>query len=346
MKIQTSEYCAAGHPDRTCDFIVAYILDRYLEKDPNARVGLECQLKDTFATLSGEVNSTHRYSDDELALFVRRAVNRIGYTDDYRDKWGRGNAISGSDVQVALHISQQSPDIAQGVDADGWGDQGIFFGYAVRDPIRRNMPKDYFLARVVANRLYRSRIGGVDIKTQVTVEDNVATECIVAIPLDPVREEETKLRITDIVKSLCGERCRVVVNGTGRYVTHGSIGDCGTTGRKLVVDFYGGNSRIGGGCPWGKDPTKADVALNILARRKALDWLRDHPELDEARCAISCCIGRADIRVTMCDAGGNVLDSRIEHQPPSKVIEELRLREPCYSRKCLVGLFGHEPRMD
>ena len=107
-------------------------------------------------------------------------------------------------------------------------------------------------------------------------------------------------------------------------------------GRKLVVDFYGGNSRIGGGSPWGKDPTKADVALNILARQKALDWLRDHPELDEVRCAISCCIGRADIRVTMYDGKGNTLDSHIETQPPSRVINALRLRETHYAERCKV----------
>lgn len=101
MNIQTSEYCAVGHPDHTCDFIVAYILDRYLERDPNARV-----------------------------RYVREAIRKIGYTNHYRDKWGRENAISGDDVQVVLHLSQQSADISRGVNDDGWGDQGIFFGYA------------------------------------------------------------------------------------------------------------------------------------------------------------------------------------------------------------------------
>ena len=342
MNIQTSEYCAVGHPDRTCDFIVAYILDRYLERDPNARVGLECQLKDSFATVSGEVTSALRLSDRHLAALVREAINEIGYTSRYRDIWGRENAICGDNVQVALHISRQSPDIAQGVNADGWGDQGIFWGMAVRDHERGNMPKDYWMAREVTNGLYKSGLGGLDIKTQVTVENGAATQCVVAIPLLPEREDNAKVRVIDHVKTICGQQCQVIVNGTGRYVTHGSISDCGTTGRKLVVDFYGGNSRIGGGCPWGKDPTKADVALNILARQKALDWLRDHPELDEARCAICCCIGRADIRVTMYDGKGNTLDSRIETQPPSRVINALRLREPHYAERCKVGLFGYD----
>ena len=342
MKVQTSEYCAVGHPDRTCDYIVAYILDRYLEKDPNARVALECQLKDCFATLSGEVSSTHRFQDAELAEFVRRAIRDIGYSDEYRSKWGEENTICASEVEVTLHISQQSPDIAQGVDADGWGDQGIFWGMASNDRIRGYMPKDYWLAREVANALYKSGWGGLDIKTQVTVKDGLAVECVIAIPIDPAHEYDTKALIADYAKTLCGHQCEVIVNGTGRYVRHGSIGDCGTTGRKLVVDFYGGNSRIGGGSPWGKDPTKADVALNVLARRKALDYLREHPKYDEVRCAISCCIGRADIRVTLYDGEGNLLDSRIEGHPPSHVIETLDLRHPGYAERCRKGLFGYE----
>ena len=342
MKVQTSEYCAVGHPDRTCDYIVAYILDRYLEKDPNARVALECQLKDWYATLSGEVSSTHQFQDAELAEFVRRAIRDIGYSDEYHSKWGLANTITSSEVEVTLHISQQSPDIARGVDADGWGDQGIFFGYAVRDRIRGNMPKDYWLAREVAKALAKSGWGGLDIKTQVTVVDGLAVECVVAIPIDPAHEYDMKNLIADYTKTLCGHQCEVIVNGTGRYVRHGSIGDCGTTGRKLVVDFYGGNSRIGGGSPWGKDPTKADVALNILARRKALDWLREHPALDEVRCALSCCIGRAEIRVSMYDGEGNLLDSRIEGHPASHVIEALGLREPRYAERCREGLFGYE----
>ena len=135
MRIQTSEYCAVGHPDRTCDYIVSYILDRYLERDPNARVGLECQLKDSFATLSGEVSSLVQFMDRALVRYVREAITKIGYTNHYRDKWGHENAISGDDVQVALHLSQQSADISRGVNDDGWGDQGIFFGYAVRDQL-------------------------------------------------------------------------------------------------------------------------------------------------------------------------------------------------------------------
>ena len=119
---RTSEWCAAGHPDRMCDFIVSFILDRHLEVDPKARVALECQLKDNHATLSGEVTSSARFTDDELGEFVREAIREIGYTREYQDLFGAEHTIAADDVDVTVHVSRQSPDIAQGVDADGWGD--------------------------------------------------------------------------------------------------------------------------------------------------------------------------------------------------------------------------------
>ena len=339
----TSEYCAVGHPDRTCDYIASFLLDKYLEHDRTARVALEVQLKDNFCTVAGEVSSTWHFTEREIAELVREAIRKVGYTDEYRDKWGRENAISGSDVEVTIHISQQSGDIAQGVNREGWGDQGIFFGMAVNDRAHGYMPLDYWLAREIANALAKSGWGGIDIKTQVTVEDGRPIECVVAIPLDPATEEEKRRLIADYVKATVGEDCEVIVNGTGRYVTHGPISDCGTTGRKLVVDFYGGNSKIGGGSPWGKDPTKADVSLNILARVKALDYLKEHG-LDEVHCAICCCIGRAQIRVSFFDGKGELLDSRIEGNPPSHIIEQLGLRTPDYAERCKRGLFGFEEK--
>lgn len=336
--VKTSEYCAVGHPDRMCDFLVAYILDRYLEKDPSSRVALECQLKDEHATLSGEVTSRHQFTSIELAAFVREAIRKIGYTRDYQVTFGAKNTISGDDVSVTLHISQQSSDIAQGVDREGWGDQGIFHGMAVDDPKHGNMPLDYWLARELANRLYKSDIGGRDIKTQVTVIDGKPTEVVVAIPLV---DDIDRHFVEHEVRSLCGENVKIIINGTGRYLVHGPIGDCGTTGRKLVVDFYGGNSKIGGGSPWGKDPTKADVTLNILARMKALAYLNEH-ELDEVHCAISCCIGQSEIRVSYFDKENHLLETDIENDPPSHIIDALGLRYPGYAERCREGLFGHE----
>ncbi len=346
-QLSTSEYCAVGHPDRTCDYIASHILDRYLHLDPNARVALEVQLKDSYCTVSGEVTSKVAFDAQEIATLVHDALREVGYTLDYAEWFGRDNAIAANDVIVATHISQQSPDIAQGVAKDGWGDQGIFWGLAVNNPATGYMPFDYWLARKVANALYernadkRKCLGGLDIKTLVTTGDDVVTNCVVAVPLIPFEEEDRREDVAAFVRSLVGRDCTLVINGTGRYVRHGSIGDCGTTGRKLVVDFYGGNSRIGGGSPWGKDPSKADVSLNVLARRKALTYMMDRG-LQEVRCSIACCIGQNAIRVCYFDAHDNLLDADLETTPPSQVIGDLGLRLPNYARRCREGLFGFE----
>lgn len=336
--IQTSEYCAVGHPDRTCDYIASYLLDRWLEKDPFARVALEVQLKDKFCTVSGEVTSSWNFTDVEIGAFCREALWKIGYTKAYQEIFGAENVIASNDLEVTLHISRQSPDIAEGVDADGWGDQGIFFGLAVDSSETGNMPLDHWLARAIAIHLTGREAGGLDCKTQVTCVNGRPVEVVVAIPLT---EKMKASHVTDIVRQFVGEGVKITVNGTGRYVRHGSIADCGTTGRKLVVDFYGGNSKIGGGSPWGKDPTKADVTLNIYARMLALEYMKEH-SLPWVQCAISCCIGRREINVAFYGKDGDLLSSRTEDAPASHVIEKLGLRYPGYADRCAGGLFGHE----
>lgn len=336
-KIQSSEYCTVGHPDRTCDFIASYILDRYLAVDPKSRVALEVQLKNEHCTISGEVTSRADFDGYYISDFAREALEKIGYTADYQGKFGAVNAICGSELETVTHITRQSGDIASGVDRDAWGDQGIFWGLAVDEPKSGNMPLDYFLARRLGQDI-AGRLGGLDVKTLVTLRDGKPVECFVAIPLAP-GEDDHDVRVA--TEGLLGPACRIVVNGTGRYLTHGSVGDCGTTGRKLVVDFYGGNSRIGGGSPWGKDPTKADVTLNILARRCALEGMERYG-LPEMRCAISCCIGRREIRVCLFDRDMKLVEERVENEPASAVIERLGLDRPVYADMCRRGLFGYE----
>lgn len=336
-KIQSSEYCTVGHPDRTCDYIASYILDRYLSVDPKSRVALEVQLKNEHCTISGEVTSRADFDGYDISDFAREAVEKIGYTMDYQSRFGAANVVCGSELETVMHITRQSADIAGGVDRDAWGDQGIFWGYAVDDPQTGFMPRDHYLARKLGQEL-AGRCGGLDVKTLVTLEDGEPAECVIAIPLSPA-DDEHAVRV--VAESLLGPKCPVVVNGTGRYVTHGSVGDCGTTGRKLVVDFYGGNSRIGGGSPWGKDPTKADVTLNILARRYALEGMRRYG-FPEMRSAITCCIGRRGIRVCLFDREMNLVGERFEDERPSAVIERLGLNKPVYGEMCRNGLFGHE----
>lgn len=147
--------------------------------------------------------------------------------------------------------------------------------------------------------------------------------------------------IASMVQFCCGgsRDYKLIVNGTGRYLKHGPVGDCGTTGRKLVVDFYGGNCKIGGGSPWTKDGTKADLSLNLLARAKALSYIEHFPDCPEVFCAISCRIGSPLILVVFTDRQGNELLSYRDSVKPEELIREFRLDQPRFAAMCRDGLF-------
>jgi S-adenosylmethionine synthetase len=336
---KTSEWVSLGHPDKVADYISCYVLDRYLEKDPNVRYALEVQIKDNFVTLGGEVTSKANFTDEQIKSFVRDAVNEIGYTEKYQKVWGWENTICGDELDVTLHIGQQSPDIAQGVNNSGWGDQGIFHGMAVNSPETDYMPADWYLARKIGKHLYDIRYAGLDIKTQVTMLDDMPEEIVVAIPM---LSKHSNQDIANAVEYCCNgnKDYKLIVNGTGRFVKHGSIGDCGTTGRKLAVDFYGGNCVIGGGSPWTKDGTKADLSLNLLARARAVSYIKEHPDCPEVYCAISCHIGSPEILVVFTDKAGNELLSYRESVTPAEVIKEFNLQNPCFADMCKEGLFS------
>ena len=335
--IKTSEWVSVGHPDKVADYISCYVLDRYLEKDPLTRYALEVQIKDNHVTLGGEVTSNAEFTEAEIAQFVRDAVNEIGYTEMYQKQWGKENTICGDEIDVVQHIGQQSPDIAQGVNADGWGDQGIFWGMAVNNRHTDYMPEDWYLARKIGKHLYNTRYAGLDIKTQVTM-NNGLEEVVVAIPM-LYRHSMHDIKLA--VQWCCGGNSGydLIINGTGRFIRHGSIGDCGTTGRKLAVDFYGGNCRIGGGSPWTKDGTKADLSLNLLAREKALSYIKEHPKHNEVHCAISCKIGLSEITVALFNEKMEELVSYREEVTPAQIVEKFRLREPRFAKMCMEGLF-------
>lgn len=337
--IKTSEWVSIGHPDKIADYISCYILDRHLERDPLTRYALEVQIKDEHVTLGGEITSTADFTEAEIAQFVRDAVNEVGYTAAYKAMWGAENTICGDEIQVAQHIGKQSPDIAQGVDASGWGDQGIFWGMATNTPETDYMPADHFLARKIGQHLYNIRYAGLDIKTQVTMQDGKPEEIVVAIPM---LNRHSNTDIANAVAFCCGgsRDYTLVINGTGRFVKHGPVGDCGTTGRKLAVDFYGGNCRLGGGSPWTKDGTKADLALNLLARKIALHCIKEHPNCPEVHCAISCRIGSPEITGALFDQYNRELTNRREIAKPEDVIKRFRLREPRFAAMCRKGLFA------
>ena len=343
---RTSEWVSPGHPDKVADGVVSYILDRYLERDPRVRFALECQVKDNHVTLGGEVTSTFAMNATMLKGCVRDAICAIGYTPGYAAIWGAENCIDPDNLDVMAHIGQQSPDIAQGVDADGWGDQGIFWGMATGDESTGFMPLDHYLAKKLGMWLYASALAGdlpigLDIKTQVTMHDGMVSCVVVAAPT--LTAEDAKSLHDPICEWLYKyddefASNMLVVNGTGAYVRHASAGDCGTTGRKLAVDFYGGNCIIGGGCPWGKDGTKADVTLNVYARKLALDYKRRSGQ-ETVYCALDCCIGRREVGVVYYDGHMNELATGIVNRPASEIVAELGLSRPVFASLCRNGLF-------
>lgn len=334
--LQTSEWVSLGHPDKVADFISSFLLDRHLERDPDTRFAVEVQIKSEYVTLGGEITSKAEFAENEIAEMVRMAVRQIGYTREYQERWGLEHTICADDLVVAQHVTRQSPDIARGVDANGWGDQGIFWGMAVDNPLANYMPADHHLARLVGESVFRSGLGGLDLKTQVAMDGNTVRSLIAAVPQ---RDEDDESRLRAYLASLVPAGTEVVLNGTGRYVTHGPIGDCGTTGRKLAVDFYGGNCRLGGGSPWTKDGSKADVALNLYARHRALRFLKENGA-QLVYCAISCCIGRPDITLAFFDARNEQLAEETEKFGPQEAAGLLRLREPRYAELCRNGLFS------
>ena len=286
---KTAEYVSLGHPDKMADYISSYILDRFIEKDPRVKYAVEVMVKDNNVFLAGEVSGcveleyTHK--------LVIKALAEIGYTQEYADRWP-GLCIDPKKVHVINNITGQSSDIATGVERDGWGDQGVFVGYACKG--EGYLPRELYLARKLNDALYELAKNtdfrlGLDIKTQITLNDIDGVEtAIVAVPM----LEDVDL--TDfIIKTLGEEPENIIVNGTGRYTFHSSIADCGITGRKLACDFYSTAAPIGGGSPWTKDASKADVTLNYLARVMAIN--ESHNGADEAFIYMSSCIGRADM---------------------------------------------------
>ena len=304
----SSEFVSQGHPDRTCDSIASYILDEYLRHDPKTRFALEVQMKSIICNLAGEVTSKWHPTGDWTAELVREAIRKVGYTDEYASKWPDRATLNAERVVVNNFIGQQSPNIAQGVDREGWGDQGCFMGMATSEKEFDYMPRDKYFANAIGTRLYKAALSGeanigLDIKVLVSIKDEHTIEqVVVAAPMTEANEGVAREFIERIVKFTLSShdyKCNeIIINGTGSYVIHSTVGDAGVVGRKLAVDFYGLNCPIGGGTTWGKDGTKADVTLNLAARYNALLQTIQHPERPATFCKISCCIGKPECLVS------------------------------------------------
>ena len=331
---RTAEAVSLGHPDKIADYISSFILDRLIEQDPHTRYAVEVMIKDNTVVLGGEVTTSALLGD--LITHVKNALSEIGYDERYATIWGK-YAIDPAQIKVINMIGVQSSDIAQGVDQDGWGDQGVFVGYACQGEGKIN--RELFLARKLNDALYtaarRSENLGLDIKTQITLNDDRIETAIVAIPM--LQDED----LTDLIVSVLGERPeRIIVNGTGRYTYHSSIADCGITGRKLACDFYSTACPIGGGSPWTKDASKADLTLNVYARILACENLAAN---DECFVYLSSCIGRAELPSGLIKTVKNGIVSYQDlwcSQTPSALIKAYGLDKPIYAELCKKGISG------
>lgn len=353
-----SEYVSSGHPDKTADMIASYLLDEYIKHDPKTRFALEVQLKGKICNIAGEVTSTWQPTTSELAFHVKEAIRKVGYTAEYAAKWPTWASLNADHVLVNNFIGQQSPNIAQGVYKDGWGDQGCFMGMATKNWRTADygyMPRDRYFSHEIGKRIYNAALKGeapigLDIKVLVSLTGGLnAEQIVVAAPMLPENEAVAKQFIADIVHEVLSEHhltCdELLINGTGSYVIHSSVGDAGVVGRKLAVDFYGLNCPIGGGAPWGKDATKADVTLNIAARYFALKELLKNPERNTVYCKIACCIGQSKCLVAYLDGLHRVFKQDRVDVVPSEIIHKFKLdgsgRDDMFFWLCNEGLFSY-----
>lgn len=355
-KIFTSESVTEGHPDKVCDQIGDAILDDILAQDPNARVACEVCATTGLVLVMGEITTTG-YCD--VQKIVRKTVEEIGYN---RGKFG----FDAENLAVLVSLNEQSPDIALGVDADGAGDQGMMFGYACRET-EEYMPLPITLAHKLARRLAAIRKDGShkelrpDGKTQVSVEYDengkplridtivVSTQHDEEVSQEYLREMIIKDVITPIIpKELMDENTKIFVNPTGRFVVGGPKGDSGLTGRKIIVDTYGGYAPHGGGSFSGKDPTKVDRSASYMARYVAKNMIAAG-FADRMQIQLSYAIGVAK-PISICIDTFNtskytekelidIVNANFDLTPKG-IISTLDLRRPIYRQTATYGHFG------
>lgn len=331
---RTAEAVSLGHPDKIADYISSYILDRMIEQDPNVKYAVEVLIKDNTVVLGGEIGGNIDTGD--LTKHVKNALAEIGYDKRYHAIWG-DCSINPDAIDIINLIGVQSTEIRIGVDADGWGDQGVFVGYACRGEGMIN--RELFLARKLNNALYemakKSDNLGLDIKTQITLNDDKIETAIVAIPM------LNAVDLTEDIVAILGERPQnIIINGTGQYTRHAPVADCGITGRKLACDFYSTACPIGGGSPWTKDASKADLTLNLYARILACENLADN---DECVVYLSSCIGRSELPsglIKTIKDGRTTYHNLWSNMSPKNIIRAYGLNKPIYTKLCRAGISG------
>ena len=364
--IFTSESVSEGHPDKVCDQISDAILDSYLALDPNSRVACETLIKNNTVIVAGEITSSGSPNIEEV---IRNTVNEIGYNHD-------ALGFNGSNCEIQNLISKQSPDIAQGVnegegeDLDqGAGDQGLMFGYACSEtsvlmPAPINLSHELVLKQSEVRK--QGDLGWLrpDAKSQVSVvykDDRKTVDYVSAIVLstqhdedvsqEEIKEQVRKKIINPIIPAeWIKDDTKIYINPTGKFVIGGPVGDCGLTGRKIIVDTYGGMARHGGGAFSGKDPSKVDrsaaYACRYVAKNIVAAGLAERCEVQ-----VSYAIGIAEpTSITIDTLGtGSLPEGEISQivrdnfdLRPKNLINLLDLKRPIYKNTASYGHFGRE----
>ncbi len=367
-KLFTSESVTEGHPDKLCDYISDNVLDAYLEKDKNARVACETVASKGEVIVTGEITSTAEEMDIEK--IVRDTIKEIGYDNEDLD-------IDYRTCKVHINISKQSTDIAMGVDksleekegesiiSEGAGDQGIMFGFACNET-DEFMPMPIYLAHKLSKRLKEVRKKKIleylrpDGKTQVTVEYDgnkpvridtivVSTQHNANVDLETLRQDVKKQVINAVIpQELLDKNTKYYINPTGRFVIGGPLGDVGLTGRKIIVDTYGGYSRHGGGAFSGKDATKVDRSASYMARHLAKNIVANG-FAEKCEIQLSYAIGVAKPISIYVDTFGTakIPEEEISQKiydkfdlTPRGIINYLDLQKPIFRETTNYGHFG------
>ena len=353
----TSESVTEGHPDKICDNISDTILDECLKQDRESRVAIETFVSNNNVTIAGQITTK---ANIDIEKIVREKLKEIGYDNEKTD-------IDYRTCKINIDITKQSPDIALGVDTGGAGDQGIMFGYAC-DETPNYMPYAIYMAHKLSKRLTDVRKQGIipylrpDGKTQVTVEYEdekpkrietilISTQHLESANLDQLKKDiiEKVIKV-EVPEKMMDENTKIYINPTGRFVIGGPLGDTGLTGRKIIVDTYGGYARHGGGCFSGKDASKVDrsaaymlrfIAKNIVANGYA----------KKCEIQVSYAIGMKEplsIYVNTFGTGTKTDEEIVElikqkfDLTPDGIINYLNLKEPIYEETTNYGHFGKE----
>ena len=362
----TSESVSEGHPDKICDKISDTILDAYLTIDKNARVAVETLVTTNLVIVSGEINSRIIIPENEIVLMVREVIKNIGYN------FGDFNWES---LEVKVFLHEQSPDIAMGVDAkegnsEGAGDQGIMFGYACNETdqlMPATLLYSHYILKELAEMRHSNKIDGIlpDSKSQITLfYENDQPVFIDSIVVSTQHHENTSQEYINIeLDKICRkilpkawyrDETKLLTNPTGKFTVGGPVGDTGLTGRKIIVDTYGGAAPHGGGAFSGKDPTKVDRSAAYAARYLAKNIVSSGIS-DKCTIQLSYAIGISEplsIYIDLHNSGRvdlEKVESFIRNKinlSPRGIIDLLGLSNPIYSETATYGHFGREPNKE